>query len=145
MKQVYPWLKRSQPLPFPLDDCSFPRSGLSDLATLISEKKSPLWEKEVGPWPFPLGDILVFRPYRTFIKPRPYALFPTQDEQCSRDALFSTEVTWNKSNNSRNILFKELVPEHLFQLNVFWIFSPNLRILKKDYDFRKEWQTLVSE
>ena len=34
MKQVYPRLKRSQPFPFPLEDCSFPRSGLSDLATL---------------------------------------------------------------------------------------------------------------
>ena len=34
MKQVYPRLKRSRPLPFPLEDCSFPRSGLSDLATL---------------------------------------------------------------------------------------------------------------
>ena len=28
----------------------------------ISEKKSPLSEKEVGPWPFPLGDILVSSP-----------------------------------------------------------------------------------
>ena len=34
MKQVYPRYKRSRPLPFPLEDCSFPRSGLSDLATL---------------------------------------------------------------------------------------------------------------
>ena len=34
MKQVYPRLKRSRPFPFPLEDCSFPRSGLSDLATL---------------------------------------------------------------------------------------------------------------
>ena len=34
MKQVYPQYKRSRPLPFPLEDCSFPRSGLSDLATL---------------------------------------------------------------------------------------------------------------
>ena len=29
---------------------------------LISEKKSPLSEKEVGPWPFPLGHILVSGP-----------------------------------------------------------------------------------
>ena len=34
MKQVYPWLKRSWPFPFPLEDCSFPRSRLSDLTTL---------------------------------------------------------------------------------------------------------------
>ena len=34
MKQVYPLLKWSQPLSFPLADCSFPRSGLSDLAML---------------------------------------------------------------------------------------------------------------
>ena len=38
--------------PFPLEDCSFPRS----------EKKSPRSEKEVGPRPFPQGDILVSGP-----------------------------------------------------------------------------------
>ena len=32
----------------------------------ISEKKSPLSEKEVGPWPFPLGDILVSGPTEHF-------------------------------------------------------------------------------
>ena len=35
MKQVYPRLKRSRPLPFPLEDCSFPRSGLSSLGLTV--------------------------------------------------------------------------------------------------------------
>ena len=38
-----------------------PRYARSDNC-LISEKKNPLSEKEVGPWPFPLGDILVSGP-----------------------------------------------------------------------------------
>ena len=38
-----------------------PRYARSDNCP-ISEKKSPLSEKEVGPWPFPLGDILVSGP-----------------------------------------------------------------------------------
>ena len=38
-----------------------PRYARSDNCP-ISEKKSPLSEKEVGPWPFSLGDILVSGP-----------------------------------------------------------------------------------
>ena len=38
-----------------------PRYARSDNCP-ISEKKSPLSEKEVGPWPFPLGHILVSGP-----------------------------------------------------------------------------------
>ena len=38
MKQVYPRYKRSRPLPFPLEDCSFPRSGLSSLGLTVQPR-----------------------------------------------------------------------------------------------------------
>ena len=38
MKQVYPRLKRSRPFPFPLEDCSFPRSGLSSLGLTVQPR-----------------------------------------------------------------------------------------------------------
>ena len=72
MKQVYPHLKRSQPLPFPLENCSFPWSGLSDLATLgqttvRSRKRKVLSRKrKLGLELFYLR-YTCFRPYRTFI------------------------------------------------------------------------------
>ena len=71
MKQVYPRLKRSRPFPFPLEDCSFPQSGLSDLATLgLTTVRS--WKRKVLSWKRKLGLELFylrytcFQPYRTF-------------------------------------------------------------------------------
>ena len=77
MKQVYPWLKKSRPLPFPLENCSFPRSD----NCRISEKKSPLSEKEVGPWPFSLGDILVSGPTEHLFCERTYRVQTFQSER----------------------------------------------------------------
>ena len=73
MKQVYPRYKRSRPLPFPLEDCSFPRSGLSDLATLgqttvRSRKRKVLSRKRKLGFELFYLRCTCFRPYRTFIQ-----------------------------------------------------------------------------
>ena len=62
MNQVYPRYKSSRPLPFPLEDFSFPRSGLSDLG----KEKSSLGK---GRWAltFSTRGYTCFQPYRTFI------------------------------------------------------------------------------
>ena len=82
MKQVYPRVEKVSASSFssrglffssiwtvqPRSDCPASAYGLGYttvrpwLAVQISEKKSPLSEKEVGPWPFPLGHILVSGP-----------------------------------------------------------------------------------
>ena len=61
MKQVYPRLKRSRPFPFPLEDCSFPRSGLSDLRKEKSSLGKRSWALSSS-----ISRYTYFRPYRTF-------------------------------------------------------------------------------
>ena len=68
MKQVYPRVEKVSASSFSSRGLFFssiwtvrPRYARSDNCP-ISEKKSPLSEKEVGPWPFSLGDILVSGP-----------------------------------------------------------------------------------
>ena len=68
MKQVYPRVEKVSASSFSSRGLFFssiwtvrPRYAWSDNCSL-SEKKSPLLEKEDGPWPFPLQDILVSGP-----------------------------------------------------------------------------------
>ena len=62
MKQVYPRVEKVSASSFSSRGLFFSSSVARSDNCPISEKKSPLSEKEVWPWPFPLGDILVSGP-----------------------------------------------------------------------------------